>query len=339
MTRGAPPSYEPLETDVPWKTSYLELVPPERVLLLNDLGDDAAGPTALSPLAITGPFKLLSAEGLRVLQAICAELEASAWGNERIAKRVRGAVYRSEFLRGLSTDPTLLDFLSNLAQVRLEPHPVSHHAIHINYAPDDLERNVDQWHRDAISFDYVLMVNDPRPMKGGRFEYFLGSVEEGRELIESGEGLPPDRVASPDFPGPGWAVFQQGHRVLHRAGRLEERYPRITIVGSFWTPNPEIPDPTDLPTLRKADGREIAMVEWSRYVALAAARRLEHFAETKTDFARPLEEVRAALQASIAEVENAIAEFDSEDEGRMISFEPPTESAAEKVGPRGGEQT
>jgi hypothetical protein len=334
VPRGAPPGYEPLEADVPWKTSYLELVLPQQVLLLDELGHDAAGPMALSPLAITSAFRLLSDEGVRVLQAICSELEASAGGDGRIAKRVRGAVYRSDFLRGLSTDPTLLEFLSDLAQVRIEPHPVSHHAIHVNYAPDDLEENVDQWHRDAISFDYVLMVNDPRPMKGGRFEYFLGSVEEGRGLIESGEGLPADRVATPDFPGPGWAVFQQGHRVLHRAGRLLERYPRITVVGSFWTPHPEISDPTDLPTLRKADGREIAMVEWSRYVALATARRLEHFAETKTDFARPLEEVRAALRACVAEVESAIAEFDSEDEGRMISFEPPRENAGQQVGGR-----
>ena len=330
----APAGYEPLETDVPWDSSYLELVEPERVFLLDDFGDEAAGPTALSPVAITTPFKLLSDEGVRVLQAICAELEKSAWGNERIAKRVRGGVYRSQFLRGLSADPALIDFLSELAQVRLEPHPVSHHAIHINYAPDDLERNVDQWHRDAISFDYVLMVSDPRPMKGGRFEYFLGSVEEGRELIEGGRGLPDERVTSPEFPGPGWAVFQQGHRVLHRAGRLEERYPRITVVGSFWTPHPEITDPTDLSTLRKADGREIAMVEWSRYVALATARKLEHFAETKTDFTRPLEEVREALQASIADVEQAIAEFDSDDEGRMISFEPPAEAAARAVNRR-----
>ena len=334
MLRGAPPGYEPLETDVPWDPSYLELVPPEHVLMLSDLGGDAAGATALSPVAITTPFRLLSDEGIRILQSICAELEASAWGNERIAKRVRGGVYRSEFLRGLSADPTLLDFLSGLAQVRIEPHPVSHHAIHVNYAPDDLERNVDQWHRDAVSFDYVLMVSDPRPMKGGRFEYFLGSVEKGRELIESGNGLPSDRVASPDFPGAGWAILQQGHRVLHRAARLEERYPRITVVGSFWTPHPRLADPTDLPTLRKADGREIALVEWSRYVALATARKLEHFAETKTDFARPLDEVRAALSESIADVERAIAEFDSEDEGRMISFEAPVETAGEKVGHR-----
>ncbi len=157
-------------------------------------------------------------------------------------------------------------------------------------------------------------------MKGGRFEFFLGSVEEGRALLESGKGLPTKRVASPEFPGPGWAVLQQGHRVLHRAARLEERYPRITIVGSYWTAHAEVDDPTDLPTLLRADGREIALVEWSRYAALATARKLERFAETKTDWSRPLEEVRDALRESIALAEDALVAFDREDDGRLISF-------------------
>ena len=164
------------------------------------------------------------------------------------------------------------------------------------------------------------MVSDPRPMKGGRFEYFVGPVEEGKELLESSEGLPTDRVVSPDFPGPGWAVLQQGHRVLHRAARLEERYPRVTLVASYYTPHPEVADPTDLSTLIMADGRDIALVEWSRYKALVAARKLERFAEEKTDFARSLEEVKAALAESLADAEEALAAFDSEDEGRLISF-------------------
>ena len=324
VPRGAPPGYEPLKSDVPWDPAYLELVSPERVFTLEEFGDRAAGWTALSPVAITTPFRLLSDDGVRVAQAICAELETSASGNERIAKRVRGAVYRSHFLSGLSSDPTLLGFLSELAQAKLEPHPVSHHAIHINYAPDDLDRNVDEWHRDAVSFDYVLMVSDPRPMKGGRFEYFFGSVEEGREVLGAGESLPSERIVRTEYPGPGWAVLQQGHRVLHRAARLEERYPRVTLVSSFWASHPAIEDPTDLATLRKADGREIALVEWSRFVALVTARKLQHFAETQTDLATPLEEVREGLLASVSDVERALAEFDSEDEGRLISFEQPT---------------
>ena len=218
------------------------------------------------------------------------------------------------------SDTTILAFLSDLAQVRLEPHPVTHHAVHINYAPDDLSLNVDQWHRDAVGFDFVLIASDPRPMKGGRFEYYAGSVEEGKDLLLSGTGLPAEKVMSPEFPGPGWAVLQQGHRVLHRACKLEERFPRITVVDSFWVPVPGIEDPTDLPTLLKADGREVALVEWSRYQALVAARKLEHFAATKTDFGHTHEELKGDLRAVAALLAEAADAFDTAEEGRLISF-------------------
>jgi hypothetical protein len=320
-TLTAPPGYDRLESDLEWDLDrHAELVPPERVVLLGEWGPEAAGPSALSPVAISSPFRLLSDEGVAVLQAICSELELSATGDQRIAKRSRGGIYRSEFLRGLYADPAILEFLAGLARTPLEPHPVSHHSIHINYAPDDLSRNVDQWHRDAVAFDYVLMVSDPRPMKGGRFEYFLGPVEEGRALLESEQRLPAERVATPDFPGPGWAVFQQGHRVLHRAARLEERYPRVTVVASYWAPHPEVDDPTDLQTLLRADGREIALVEWSRYAAQATARKLERFAATKTDWSVPLPELRDELRRTLALVDEAIEAFEREEEGRLISF-------------------
>jgi hypothetical protein len=320
-TLTGPPGYGRLETDVPWDPSrHAEHVPPDRVVLLEEWGPEAAGPLALSPVAITSPFRLLSDEGVAAMQAICSELEQSAGSDHRIAKRSRGGIYRSEFLRGLYSDRSILEFLEGLARTRLEPHPVSHHSIHINYAPEDLSRNVDQWHRDAVAFDYVLMVTDPRPMKGGRFEYFLGPVEEGRAILEGEQPLPPERVATPEFPGPGWAVFQQGHRVLHRAARLEERYPRVTVVASYWAPHPDVDDPTDLGTLLRADGREIALVEWSRYAARATARKLERFAETKTDWSLPLPELRDELRRTVALVDEAIEAFDREEEGRLISY-------------------
>ena len=313
--------FDSIEADVPWDPErHVEITPPESVTMLADWGLGAAGPTALSPVAITSPFRFLSDEGVAALHAICSELEQYAVGDDRIPKKRRGAVYRSAFLRGMVSDPTVLAFLSDLAQVPLEPHPVTHHAVHINYAPDDLSLNVDQWHRDAVGFDFVLIASDPRPMKGGRFEYYAGSVEEGKDLLVSGAGLPAERVLSPEFPGPGWAVLQQGHRVLHRACKLEERYPRITVVDSFWVPVPGIEDPTDLPTLLRADGREIALVEWSRYQALVAARKLEHFAATKTDFGHSHEELKADLRAVATLLEQAADAFDSAEEGRLISF-------------------
>jgi hypothetical protein len=315
-----PPGYETVQADFAWDERYLRLEAPARVWALDELGQAVAGPNALSPLAITSPFRVLSDEGVEVLRAIAEELRSLASGSERIPKRIRGVLYRSAFVRGLYANRTFLEFLRGIAQAPLEPHPATHHALQFNFAPEDLSKNVDQWHRDVVSFDFVLMVSDPRPMKGGRFEYFAGPVEEGRELLANGSGLPEERVVKVEFPGAGWAVLQQGHRVLHRAARLEERYPRITMVCSYYTPHPTLEDPTELATLRKVDGREIALVEWSRYAAVVAARRLERFAVTKTDFRRPLEDVQEALRESIAGVEEAVAAFESEDEGRLISF-------------------
>ena len=317
----APPGFDLLSEDESWDAArHLEIVEPERVTLLEEWGVDAAGPTALSPVAITSPFRFLSDAGAARLQAICAELEQYAVSDERIPKKVRGSIYRSRFLRGMYHDPAVLELLRRLAQAPLEPHPVSHHTVHLNYAPDDLSLNVDQWHRDATAFDYVLMVNDPRPMVGGRFEYFAGPVEEGRDLLVDGPGLPAERVVAPEFPGAGWAVFQQGHRVLHRACRLEERYPRITLVASYWAPVAGIDDPTDLPTLLKADTREIALTEWARYQSLVAARELEHFAATKTDFRHDADELQAGLREAAQRLLDAADAFDSAEEGRLISY-------------------
>ena len=127
-------------------------------------------------------------------------------------------------------------------------------------------------------------------------------------------------MASAEFPGPGWAVLQQGHRVLHRAARLEERYPRITIVGSYWTALADRDDPTDLPTILKVDGPEVALVEWTRYQARVAAHRLEHLAETKTDFAHPAAELQQDLRTIAARLEAAADAFDEPVEGRLISY-------------------
>lgn len=307
------------DLDVRWDPAHLQLERPERVVLLEEWGPDAAGDTALSPVAITSPFRVLSDEGAGFLSRICAALEAYSTSMDRIPKMMRGSIYRSEWMRGFYADPALVRFLSDLVQAHLRPHPVTHHAIHINYAPDDLTRNVDQWHRDSVSFDFVLLASDPEGMAGGRFQYFEGSVEEGRALLEAG-GLPPDRVRSPEFPAAGYAVLQQGHRVLHRAARLERPHPRVTVVGSYWCPHPRIADPTDLGSLLAADGRDVALVEWSRYQAEVAIDRLRRFADAGTALGRPLDDVRAELADAASGLERAVAAFDRTDSGRAISF-------------------
>ena len=237
--------------------------------LLDEWGPDAAGPASLSPVAITSPFRFLSDEGAAALHAICSELEAYAVGDARIPKKRRGAIYRSAFLRGMVYDPTVLGFLRGLAQAPLEPHPVSHHAVHINYAPDDLSLNVDQWHRDAVGFDFVLLASDPKPMKGGRFEYYAGPVEEGSAPPARRRGAPAGEGAEPGLPRSGLGRAPAGSpRSPPRLPARGALPPGSLSSTRFWVPLPGIDDPTDLPTLLRADGREIALVEWSRYQAL-----------------------------------------------------------------------
>jgi hypothetical protein len=287
-----------LESDVAWDSSYLQLEHPERTYSLSELGAGDGEADARSPLAITSAFRILSDDGVAALQAICAELRRHARATTWTATQSIGAVLRSRFLHGLSRDATLARFLSEIAQAPLEPHPLPHTAVVVNYPPNEASRELSPWHQDAIAFDYVLMVSDPKPMKGGRFEYFLGSLDEARRLLADRGTISRERIRSIDFPGAGWALFHQGDRVVHRVTRLERPYERTTLVGAYWLPHPRIPDAMRLDHFRKAYGDDVALREWGGYVAELTARRLR---SRGNEFVRPLQGARGALEAALAE--------------------------------------
>lgn len=259
----APPGFAPLKNDVPWRPGYLELVPPERVFMLGEFGPDAAGPTALSPVAITTPFRFLSDEGIRVMHALCSELEGFAGANNRIANARAAAFTAQPFC--VACRPTRTCSNSSAASSRHRSSRTRSATMPCTSTmrPTSLARTSTSGTAMSSRSTTSSWSRTRDRSKGGRFEYFLGPVEEGRDLLLGGAGLPPERVVSLEFPGQGWAILQQGHRVLHRATRLEERGERITAVASFYMPDPKIPDPADLPTLRAADGNDIALVEWS----------------------------------------------------------------------------
>jgi hypothetical protein len=310
-----PEAYTQVDGDQPWDPRFLELVKPEITYAFGDFeGVTSGGPSAFSELALTAPFRVLNDEGVAIVQRIVSALEAYAITSERTPKYVSGAVYRSEFLRGFYSDPTLMQFLSDLAQVPLSPFPVPYQALHLNFAPDDITQNVDKWHTDSVSFNWVMMVSDPKPMKGGELQAYLGVPEDGHQLIADGAPIPEEQVLSVDWPGAGWCVFQQGHRLLHQVTPLQEKYRRMTMVGSYYTSVPGRTDPIDrkpLDRLKENDDRDYTLVEWSRHKALLAARELEAFAATKTDFRQPVADVRQSLQASIADVQRVLAAFDA----------------------------
>jgi hypothetical protein len=315
-----PPGYRVPRSDTDWQERYLELVPPTAVHTLTEFGYAPDDQAALSPVALTAPFRVLSDEGAAAALEIARELEAQAKADTR-SKRLRGCTYRSRFFAGMYSDPRLVSFLSRLAQADLREHPVGHHQVQLNFAPEKLTRDVDVWHYDVVAYDFVMLLTDPEPMKGGNTEFFWGTAEEGMQILRETGNLPPERIGKAEYPGPGWAFLQQGHRILHRAARLVEPYPRISLVASYYCADECFREPTILPPLRKADGREIALVEWATYAAYRTAERLHKFLSTQPDFSMPIDEVRRRLSECLNEAQQAIAEFENEDEGFLIGAE------------------
>lgn len=273
--RFGPTADPPLAHDVEWSVDFVEIVEPGSVTRLDDWGVDAGGPHRVGSLAVTAPFRVLSDAGVAALQAIVGDLVAEAvdFAGRRVPRHSRGAIYRSQFIRGLHTDPTILEFLSSLAGTNIEAHPNGHHASHFNFAPTDLTKAVDSWHTDVTAFDAVMHVFDTDGMKGGAFTYFDGPADEGRAMLSSG-GLPLDRMVTPTFPGAGWMIFQQGHCVLHRAEPLLEPWRRCTYVPSYMAHHDTVDDPDVLGTLVSIDGPDVAPVAWARHRCIVGARRL-----------------------------------------------------------------
>jgi len=110
---------------------------------------------------------------------------------------------------------------------------------------------------DSVAFDIVMIITDPTVLKGGEFQYFHGTKQEGQALlgITGEEGvdtaLPEDRVVTIPFPEAGFGFMQQGTMIFHRACRLLERADRITMIPSFEVLPAHAPDSTN--TLNMAD--------------------------------------------------------------------------------------
>jgi hypothetical protein len=306
------------EGDVAWDRRYLQLEPPAGVHTFAEFGQ-ADEDVLLSPVAVTEPFRILSDEGVAVALKIARELEKLAVGDAR-SKRMRGCTYRSRFFDGMYCDPDLLSFLATLAQADLREHPVGHHRVQLNFAPEELSRDVDIWHHDVVAYDFVMLLTDPAGMKGGNTEFFRGTLKEGMAILAEQDAIPPERIGAVGYPAAGWAFLQQGHQVLHRAARLEESYPRVSLVASYYCADPRFREPTILPPLRKADGQDVALVEWAHYAAYRTIGRLEAFLARGPDFAAGPQAARERLAECLAEATAALAEFDSTDEGFLVGL-------------------
>ena len=296
---------------------HLDLEFPQRIWTLEEFGysrEEIAN--CASPVAVTSPFRLLSDEGVQRLyqvasrlQSVCSNIEGS-----RVPRHLAGGVYRSRFLRDICACPVILEHLSRISGTELAAHTMPSQQVYINYAPDDASKAVDAWHYDGIGFDYVIMMSDPSRMKGGNFEYFQGTREEvasmyGLQVHEVRYGvteeLPADRVIKTSFPAAGYAIFQQGNMVVHRAARLLEPADRITIVPGLVSKNTRVADPTakhDMPDY----GEPGIGAELARHSAWFAQSRLNDLMDNLSLSSSP-KMVEQTLQNAVSGISETIA--------------------------------
>ncbi len=270
---------------------HLALEMPQAVTHLGELGYLEEELTdCVSTFGVSTAFRILSPEGVAAMHEVCQQI----YHNRNTSE---------------GTGPELAEHLSQIAGVSLGRHSVPAVACGINYAPEDLSRAIDSWHVDSVAFDIVMMITDPTILKGGEFQYFHGTKEEGQAMLGiSGEegkdaALPPERVITVPFPEAGFGFMQQGNLIFHRACRLLERAERITLIPSFEVLPPCAPDGTN--TLNMTDWDDPGMCpELARHEIWRATARLEQVLEEIS-----LEDTPGALSTRIESALSRLVAF------------------------------
>ena len=301
-----PSGYPALESEPQFDPArHLALEMPVQTVTLADLGygRDAIAecPTTL---AITSCFRVLSDEGVACLLEVVRSLERFTTSNPRIARNVRGGVYRSRFLRDLCLSPEIADAVSRICDAPLAPHTIPHQLGHLNYNPLEIGRSVDKWHVDTLRVDYVMFITDPNAVQGGEFEYFLGTKDEMAALRRAGDGPPADRVVAPRLPGPGYAILQQGNMVVHRAKGITAPGERVTMVNGYVPTDLRYPDFTRYDQLCLADPPHVVTAEYERHVAWLARERARAIIDN-AEYSDDREASAARLDRIAGELRNA----------------------------------
>ena len=299
---------------------HLQLESPDTTLHLSDLGyqTDEIEKCA-TPFAVSSAVRILSDEGVEAMLEVARQLKKYSVNCERIESMVRGGVYQSQFLRDFCLCTEVTEFLSEIFETPVAPHTMPLHLGHLNFAPDDLSRSVDKWHHDTLGLDYVLMLSDPNLLRGGEFQYFMGTRQEAQEFAERSEPIPEERAISPEFPGAGYAIVLHGNMVVHRATKLTQRAERITLVNGYVPLNSEIEDVCRFKDLSLVDPHHVLFTEWARHKAWLSVGKLQNLI-ANIPFTDDRQTITSQLKDAIAEVETAIEDINDEGEATMIHY-------------------
>ena len=317
-----PNGYDWFEGEVEFDPNiHLALERPKAIRYLQEFGySEEEIQLKATPVAVSSPFRILSDEGARVMLDVARSLRQHAVRCERIDNMVRSGCYRSRFLRDLCLEPSITQLLQEVYGVEIAPHTMPVHLGHMNYSPDDPDKAVDKWHHDTLPLDYVMMVTDPTQLSGGQFEYFVGSKTEMGTLASQDKTPPRDRVETPNFPGPGYAIALHGDMIVHRGAPLKKAAERISMVNGYVSVNTDNDDQHRHKDLTLVDDPECLYAEWARHVAWRARGRLDTLLNNLS-FTSDREEVAASLEHAIKDVTTAIEEMRDQGPHNMHHYE------------------
>jgi hypothetical protein len=330
-----PPGFSFVEGEPEFDAArHLALEQPEQVVTMAELGySEEQIRQYPSPIAATSTVRILSDEGIAALQQ-CIDLTMdrtfqTAAGDPRLYF----GSYHSRFMRDLTFAPELTDFLSEVFQTPIAAHTQAGLGVQLNmgFKPDVV---IQPWHHDRVSFSLVMSMYDPTLVDGGRFEYFVGTREEGREIFMRDGELPADRVVAPHCP-PGHAAIVQGAGVYHRGAPLRSEGYRASFILSFCHRDASYPDLNDNRTFFTDARHELGVeseidpsfTEWARHNAWLARARLGTLMEelpwtNNTEFIiEQLREAVAPIEIAIAKLERGVISDDEAREYRARNYQ------------------
>jgi len=258
-----------------------------------------------STFAFSGPFQILSEEGLRVVRRIVEREEYRAEASSRGTKRaLRGLYYSSPFIRDLQNCPQVLDVFQQCVGEPLLPHFCFSNSPQVNLSSPGAVGPVDHWHNDSIAYAGVVVISDMEGMEGGDLELFKGDKEVGKEMLRSG-GMPKEMVETVSYENPGKMILTHGSEVLHHVTPVTSDHVRLTLIFGLSPANAFQPPLTILSSMIRVDwATGVAPYEFYREKAWQASHALQHLAE-KTTFTRSGQDMARKLRSVIGELVRA----------------------------------
>jgi len=298
LTHPSEPKFDP--------SVHLNLSQPQYVVTFPHMEKVKKAPAVTSnkgsTFAYSGPFQLLSEEGLKVVKDIVQREKHRAVASARGSKRaLRGLYYSSPFIRDLQNCPQLLELFKECVGEELLPHFCFSNSPQVNLSSPGAVAPVDHWHNDSIAYAGVVVISDMEGMIGGELELFKGHKDVGKEMLKNG-GMKKEFVETVSYENPGKMILTHGSEVLHHVTPVLSDHVRVTLIFGLSPANAFQPPLTILSSMIRVDwATGVAPYEfyrektWQASHALSFLAQQTSFTTSGTDLARKIRSVSQEL--------------------------------------------